>query len=85
MPGLPDAGPLTELTGHGRVVALAAVIGREARAGVHLVWDARALYAHVGLDLVGPLGGVVRIEGVAVRDVTRRFTPLGRVLPGFDV
>jgi hypothetical protein len=81
---LPGAGPVTELTGHGPVFELAAVIGCQARPGVHLVWDARALYAHVGLDLVGPVGGVVRIEGVAVRDVTRRFTPLGRTLPGFE-
>lgn len=65
-------------------VVIAAVIGPEARPGVDLVWDARALYAHVGLDLVGPSGGVVRIEGVAARDVTRRFLPLGRPLPGFE-
>ena len=42
------------------------------------------LYAHVGLDLVGAAGAVVRVESVAVRDVTRRFTPPGRVLPGFE-
>ena len=60
-----------------------AVIGRDAYPGVDLVWDARVLYAHVGLDVEGPAGAVVRIEGVEVRDVTRRFTPMGRVLPGF--
>ena len=42
------------------------------------------LYAHVGLDVEGPAGALVRIEGVEVRDVTRRFTPMGRVLPGFE-
>jgi hypothetical protein len=83
VPDLPEAAPPVELGGHGVVVELRAVIGREARPGVDLVWDARALYAHVGLDLEGPAGGVVRIESVAVRDVTRRFSPLGRVLPGF--
>jgi hypothetical protein len=41
------------------------------------------LYAHVGVDLVGPAGAVVRIESVAVRDATRRITPAGRLLPGF--
>jgi hypothetical protein len=80
---LPGAGPLVELAGHGTVVELAAVIGREARPGVDLVWDVHALYAHVGLDLLGPVGGVVRVESVTVREVTRRFTPLGRALPGF--
>jgi hypothetical protein len=80
---LPGAGPLLPLPGHGLVLELAAVIGREALPGVDLVWDARALYAHVGLDLLGPTGAVVRVEGVAAREVTRRFTPGGRVLPGF--
>ena len=60
------------------------MIGREALAGVDLVWDLRALYGHVGIDLLGAPGAVVRIENLAVRDVTRRFTPHGRVLPGFE-
>ena len=42
------------------------------------------LYAHVGLDVEGPAGAVVRIESVAVREVTRRFSPTGRLLPGFE-
>jgi hypothetical protein len=83
VPGLPLHGLLEEIGPHGHVMAFGAVIGREARLGVDLVWDARVLYAHVGLDLVGLAGAVVRIEQVAVRDVTRRFTPLGRMLPGF--
>ena len=80
---LTGCGPLVALAAHGAVRALAAVIGPEARPGVDLVWDARALYAHVGLDLVGPDGGVVRIDRVAVHDVTPRFAPGGRLLPGF--
>jgi hypothetical protein len=60
------------------------VIGPGAGPGVHIVWDARVLYAHVGLDLMGPEGGVVRIESVRVRDVTQRLAPGGRVLPGFE-
>jgi hypothetical protein len=81
--GLPVNGLLEELAGAGSIVEISAVIGREAHPGVDLVWDARVLYAHVGLDLVGLAGAVVRIESVAVRDVTRRFTPSGRLLPGF--
>ena len=84
VPDLPTAAAAAEIGGHGRIVEIAAVIGPEARAGVDLVWDPRVLYAHVGLDLVGATGGVVRIESVAVREVTRRFTPLGRALPGFE-
>jgi hypothetical protein len=82
--GLPLSGLLRMLPRHGAIVELAAVIGREARPGVDLIWDARVLYAHVGLDLVGPAGAVVRIESIAVRDATRRFSPLGRALPGFE-
>ena len=84
VPDLPVAGPDLALAGHETVAEVRAVIGREAQAGVDLVWDLRALYGHVGIDLLGPPGAVVRIENLAVRDVTRRFTPQGRVLPGFE-
>jgi hypothetical protein len=84
VPDLPLAGPVVAARGHGIVLELAAVIGPEARPGVDIVWDHRAVYAHVGVDLLGPAGGVVRIESVAAREVTRRFAPLGRVLPGFE-
>jgi hypothetical protein len=84
VPGLPLAGAVVAPRGHGIVLELSAVIGPAARPGVDLVWDGRAVYAHVGVDLLGPVGGVVRIESVAAREVTRRFAPLGRVLPGFE-
>lgn len=81
---LPRVGPAVTPSGPEAVFEIAAVIGPEARTGVDLVWDRRVLFAHVGLDLIGPSGGVVRIEGVGVRDVTRSFRPLGRTLPGFE-
>ena len=83
VPGLTVTGPLLAIPAHGGIYEISAVIGRAARPGVDLLWDDRVLYAHVGLDLVGPAGAVVRIESVEVRDVTRRFSPHGRVLPGF--
>jgi hypothetical protein len=67
---LPSAGPVVLIPRHDQIVELCAVIGARATAGVDLVWDGRALYAHVGLDLVGPDGGVVRVERLGVRDVT---------------
>ena len=79
--GLPQTTRAVSLTGQGTVLAVAAVIGRDAQPGVDLVWDARALYAHVGLDLVGPSRGVVRIESLRVRDVSASFTRMP--LPGF--
>lgn len=82
--GLATEAPQVDLPGHEAVVTLAAVIGPEALPGVTLVWGPPVLYAHVGLDLVGAAGGVVRIESVAVREVTERFAGRGRALPGFE-
>jgi len=83
VPGLALAGPVVAFPAHCVVVTVSAVIGREALPGVDLVWDARALYAHLGLDLIGPDKGVVRIADIAVRDVTARFAPEGVAVPGF--
>lgn len=66
-------GPLVRPRAGGAVAVARAVVGPERRAGVDLVWDARVIYAHVGLDLVGPEGGVVRIESVALRDISVTF------------
>lgn len=80
--GLSTEGPLAELDAHGVVHKLRAVIGPESLPGVDLVWDPRALYAHVGLDLVGPSRGVVRIDRLTVREVTGDFAAT-RLMPGF--
>lgn len=81
--GLPWDGPASAFRRDGAILSLRAVIGPEPFAGVDLVWDRRALYAHVGVDFVGPNGGVLRVEDVAVRDVTAAFSPSGPILPGF--
>ena len=81
---LPTAAPAIALDRHDKVIRLTAVIGPEPRPGVDLVWNPRALYAHVGVDLLGPVGSVVRIRSVTAREVTRAFTPRGRALPGFE-
>ena len=74
---LPTAGPLLPIGCQDLVHTVRAVIGPEALPGVDLVWDGRAVYAHVGLDLLGPIGGVLRIENLAVRDVRERFEVAG--------
>ncbi|MFT3972759.1 MAG: hypothetical protein QM699_04735 [Amaricoccus sp.] len=81
---LPDTGPVVGLAAHGTVFEVSAIIGPDARPGVHLPWDPRARYAHVGIDLLSETGTTVRIDRISVRDVTRRFLPLGPVLPGFQ-
>lgn len=83
LPDLPAAGPVTALAPHGAVTEVRAVIGRTVAPGVDLAWDARALYGHVGIDLVGPSGGVVRIADLAVRELLGDARG-GRALPGFE-
>lgn len=70
---LPAEAAVVLSRGHDEVNELCAVIGPVAMPGVDLVWDGRVLYAHIGLDLVGPDGGVVRIERFQVRDVTADY------------
>lgn len=84
LPDLPGAAPATTLAAHGAVRELRAVIGRAAAPGVDLVWDGRALYGHVGLDLIGPSGGVVRIADLAVREILGDPRGGSRALPGFE-
>ncbi len=81
--GLHCEGPQVDLEAHEAVHEVRAVVGPEALDGVDLVWDARVLYAHVGLDIVGPDNGVVRIESVRVRDLTGGFGRRVPDLPGF--
>lgn len=83
VPGLAEFGPVVALGAHDTVFEVSAVIGPEARRGVHLVWSGAVLFAHAGIDILSRGGSVVRVERVAVREVTRRFAPLGPVLPGF--
>lgn len=72
-PGLPEYGPEVQLTAYGEVVEVSAIIGAGARGGVDMVWGAAPVYAHVGLDLTGPTGGVVRIDDLVVEDITSVF------------
>ena len=83
VPGLVLAGEPVAFPGHCAVLTLRSVIGSEHLPGVDLVWDARTLYAHVGIDLLGADKGVVRIADLAVRDVTARFLPEAAPTPGF--
>lgn len=82
LPDLASTGPERTLVCHGRIVEARLVIGPELRPGVDFTWDDRALYTHVGLDLTGPAGGVVRIEAVRVEEVTDGF-PVPAAHPGF--
>lgn len=73
VPGVVEVGPTVTLTTYGSVLEVAAIVGVGARGGVDMVWGPTALYGHFGLDLIGPNGGVVRIDDVEIEDVTGVF------------
>jgi hypothetical protein len=71
--GLQEAGPSVELTSYGEVVEVSAIVGSGALGGVDMVWGTDPVYGHFGLDLIGPNGGVVRIDDIVIEDVTSAF------------
>ncbi|AWD21477.1 glycosyl hydrolase family 28-related protein [Fuscovulum blasticum] len=70
---VPQTGPSVQLLTYGEVVTVQAIIGAGSRTGVDLVWGLTPVLAHVGLDLTGANGGVVRIDDITVEDVTEVF------------
>ena len=70
VPGVVQTGPSVQLTQYGQVVELTAIIGAGARGGVTMAWGVSAVYGHIGLDLTGANGGVVRIDDVEIEDIT---------------
>lgn len=72
LPGVTVAGPAVQLDTYGEVVEVVAIIGTGLRGGVDMVWTGAA-YGHLGLDLTGPNGGVVRVDDIVIEDVTGVF------------
>lgn len=71
--GVVETGPSVQLTAYGKVETVEAIVGTGARGGVDMSWGTAALFAHFGLDLTGPNGGVVRIDDIEIEDVTSVF------------
>ncbi|MCK0168110.1 right-handed parallel beta-helix repeat-containing protein [Jannaschia sp. S6380] len=72
------SGPVTHgaevpLNAYGRIATVTAIVGTGNRGGVDMAWDAGVAYAHLGFDLVGGNGGSVRVDDIAVEDVTGAF------------
>jgi len=78
-----QVGPTVALPGYGQVVTVSAIIGSGNRGGVGMVWGLGPVYGHLGLDLTGPNGGIVRIDDIVVEDVTEVF--LRNMLTWVDV
>lgn len=71
--GLTQTASSTQLTTYGEVVEISAIIATADRTGVDLVWTG-ANYGHIGIDLTGPSGGLVRIDDIQIDDITSAFT-----------
>jgi hypothetical protein len=71
--GVTEVGSSTTLTTYGSVVEVTAIVGTGARIGVDMPWSRAATYGHLGLDLIGPNGGVVRIDDIEIIDITSAF------------
>ncbi|MDF3414492.1 right-handed parallel beta-helix repeat-containing protein [Sulfitobacter sp. M57] len=71
--GLPEFSTFTTLQNYGEVVEVKAIIGTGSRGGVDLVWGTEPVYGHFGIDLVGPNGGIIRVDDIQIEDVTSVF------------
>jgi hypothetical protein len=71
--GVPQTGPSVALTSYGEVVEISAIIGSGNRDGVDMVWGTEPIYGHFGIDLTGPVGGIVRVDDIVIEDITRVF------------
>ena len=80
---VPQNGPSTALTSYGNVVTVSAIIGTGTRTGVDMPWGPEASFGHMGLDLTGLNGGVVRIDDIRIEDVTSVF--LRKMMDWVDV
>lgn len=68
-----QTGPSVALTSYGKVTTISAIIGSGSRRGVDMVWGITPAFGHLGLDLTGATGGVLRIDDIVVEDITEAF------------
>jgi hypothetical protein len=71
--GLPEFSTFVTLQSYGEVVEIKAIIGTGSRGGVDMVWGTEPVYGHFGIDLVGPNGGIIRVDDIQIEDVTSVF------------
>ncbi len=71
--GYVEQGPSVPLMSYGEVVEVSAIIGSGSRNGVDMIWGADVAYAHLGLELTGSNGGIVRIDEIVIQDITGAY------------
>ncbi len=79
---VPAFGSTITLDTYGQVVTVRGIIGTAFRTGVDLPWLG-VVFGHLGLDLTGPNGGLIRIDDIEIEDVTGYF--LRDLIPHVDV
>lgn len=68
-----QVGPSVALTAYGKVVTVSAILGSGNRGGVDMLWGTAPAWGHLGIDLTGATGAVVRIDDIVVEDATEVF------------
>ena len=71
--GVIESGPGTTLSAYGEVVEVQAIVGTGSRSGVDMPWGLDAAYEHLGLNLTGANGGVIRVDDIVIEDITSVF------------
>lgn len=79
---VPGFAPAVTLTEYGTVATVQAIVATATRTGVDMSWPG-VVFGHLGLDLTGPNGGLVRIDDIEIEDVTGFF--LRDMIPHVDV
>jgi len=79
---VPGFAQTVSLSEYGTVVEVRGIIGSGTRGGVDMPWPGVA-FGHLGLDLTGPNGGLVRIDDIRIEDVTSYW--LRDMIPAVDV
>ncbi len=70
--GLVECGQVVRCT-PGDIIEVSAIVGTGQRTGVDLAWGDKAIYGHFGLDLLSPVGAIVRVAPIEIEDVTGAF------------
>ena len=68
-----QVGPAIAIPQYGQVVTISAIIGSGNRGGVDMVWGTAPAYGHIGIDLIGATGGILRIDDIVIEDATDVF------------
>ena len=71
--GVVQTGPSVTPSAYGEVVEVQAILGAGSKPGVDMALGTTAIFAHIGLDLTGANGGLVRIDDLVVEDITSAF------------